>query len=528
MKYENADLFLNTNAREKLMAGITKLYKAVSITLGPKGRVVVIKKENDKIHTTKDGVTVAKELALKDPVEMMGAQMIREAAMRTADNAGDGTTSATVLAYKFIVAGNALIKEGKDPNQIRAEWEILKDLTIANILRKRKRIKKVGQLCRVATISANNDKVLGRMVGELVFKMGKNGIITIEKGTGLDTIVSHVHGLQIDAPYASPYLVNAPKIMSTVYAKTKVFIYNGDLYNLKEIITILDYCHSNSDPVLILTTNVDDSVIQMAVENVIANKVKWVFPKLIGTPEQKKAIMDDIAILSGANVFEKGKHQFNVNELDYWLGTIDRVENNDLHLTVVVGDKVNKSDLDRHIGDLKKEITTTSNEMTKMFLNQRINKLQGGVAVIYVGGATDLEIIERKDRVEDAVLAAKSALKEGVVEGGGWALYEAAEELKGDVFVQAFKQVLSHPKELIFANAGIVFDNTKQDLHSGVSVTSMYAAGIIDPAIVVREALENAFSVAMIVLLTEAVIYKEYPIISGPPRLNTPAFPQKQ
>jgi chaperonin GroEL len=316
--------------------------------------------------------------------------------------------------------------------------------------------------------------------------------------------------------------------MSTVYAKTKVFIYNGDLYNLKEIITILDYCHSNSDPVLILTTNVDDSVIQMAVENVIANKVKWVFPKLIGTPEQKKAIMDDIAILSGANVFEKGKHQFNVNELDYWLGTIDRVENNDLHLTVVVGDKVNKSDLDRHIGDLKKEITTTSNEMTKMFLNQRINKLQGGVAVIYVGGATDLEIIERKDRVEDAVLAAKSALKEGVVEGGGWALYEAAEELKGDIFVQAFKQVLSHPKELIFANAGIMSANTKQDLHSGVWVTSMYAAGIIDPAIVVREALENAFSVAMIVLLTEAVIYKEYPIISGPPRLNTPAFPQKQ
>lgn len=528
MKYENANLLLNASAREKLMAGISKLYKAVSITLGPKGRVVVIKKENDKIHTTKDGVTVAKELALKDPIEMMGAQMIREAAMRTADRAGDGTTSSTILAYKFIMAGNTLIKEGADPNQIRNEWEYLKERTIQNVLRKRKRIKKVGQLCRVASISANNDKGLGRMVGELVFKMGKNGIITIEKGTSLETIVSHVHGLQIDAPYASPYLVNAPKIMSTVFAKTKVFIFDGDLYNLREIITILDYCHNQGDPILILANNIDDSVIQMAVENVIANKVKWVLPKLIGTPEQKLAIMQDIAILSGAKIFTKGKHQFNPSELDYWLGTIDRVENNDLHLTVVVGDKVNKKDLDAHIDFIRKEIGTTSNEMTKMFLNQRINKLQGGVAVIYVGGATDLEIMERKDRVEDAVLAAKSALKEGVVEGGGWALYEAAEELEGDKYVQAFKQVLCHPKELIFANAGMESSNTKKDLHSGVFVTSMYAAGIIDPAIVVMEALENALSVAMIILLTEAVIYKEYPIISGPPRLNSPAFPQNQ
>ena len=445
------------------------------------------------------------------------------------------TTTSTILAYHFIVQGNELVKKGYDPNVIKKEWDSILEIVLKELSAKSKPIKTKEQLQQIATISANNDSHIGNDVGDLVYKMGSNGVITIERSANTETSVSYVHGLQLDAPYASPYFVNAPKIMSTTFAQTKVFLYDGSIYNLKEIITVLDFCQRNNHALLIIAKNIDPAVIQLMVENRVKNNVSWAVPKLIGTEAQKNAYMEDIAILTGGKVFHKGTDQFDPHNINF-LGTADRIENNDLHLTIVVGDKQDPKILANYIDKLEKEFVLEANEMTQHFIRTRINKLKGGVAVVYVGAPTELEMLEKKDRVEDAVLAAKSAMKEGILPGAGYALYslkpsnEVAKKTKD--IVLAFYQVLTCPRLLIHTNAGFTEDSIvdKLDIESGLFITDFIKAGIIDPTIVVRQALENALSVATMILLTEGVIYKEFPIISGPPRLNAPgaAFPQPE
>lgn len=441
------------------------------------------------------------------------------------------TTSSIILAYHFIKEGMALVKSGIDANDIKRVWDICLKEAIEDIKLNARKITSSEDIENVAIISTNNDEVLGREIGALVYKMGANGIISVEKGSAIQTRINYVHGIQIDAPYITPMLVNAPKIMSTTFAQTQVFIYDGILYNIREIVHLLDFAHAANKPLLILATDIDSAAINQIEDNVIKNKAKWVVPKMIGSPEQKLAYMQDIAVLTNAKIFKKGHNTFDPLNKGEWLGTIDRVENNDLHLTLIVGDKQENSEIDKYIDSLEKEYKLESNEMTQAFIRNRINKLKGGVAVVHVGASTELEMMELKDRIEDAVLAAKSAMKEGISKGSGYGLSELTLftlpiTLNKSV-MSSFLKVLKMPLEIIHANAGIkIPEEAYLNLNTGENVSDLFEEGIIDPTVVLIESLTNAVSVATMILLTEAIIYKEFIKVNGPPRINPgEAFP---
>lgn len=511
------DLLLHEEARSKLVIGINKLADAVKVTLGPGGRTVVIAKENKKIATTKDGVTVAKAIELLDPIENMGAMMIREAAAKTGDRAGDGTTTSTVIAQALIQEGIALMNTNISPVHIKKRWDHYTQVILEEITKHVDIDITREKLINIGTIASNNDKILGELIGGAVFDIGKHGILAVDDSPTQETFVDIVRGAQINAGYLSPYFVNANKIMSAVYNKAAILLIHGKFTALADIQNLLDYLHEKKVPLLIIADEWDLRVQAILLQNYIENGWQGV---CVQTPKPKMyqyACLQDIAATTGATIIEVEKMSLK-DVVPKMLGQAEKVEVNEIHTTIVggKGSDIQVKELVKEVEELIKNSTT---EVDRNFLKTRLTRLLGGVAVINVGGATDMELKEKKDRVDDAKQACKAALAEGILPGSGYPLARASEFIvKDDPVSTAFWNALWQPLFTIWDNSAIHGDRAyPDDYKRGINAQTglevdLIAEGIIDPFKVIKEALTNGVSAATMILLTEALLYKEYQI----------------
>lgn len=510
------DILLKTDARQSLFNGINKLAEAVKSTLGPGGRVVVIKAENEKVYTTKDGVTVAKNVVLRDVIEQMGAMMIREAAQKTGERAGDGTTTSTVLAQAFIKEAFALVNKGHSPVEICNAWDIL--LNFSNIDLKQYIIENIElqTLINIGTIATNGDKELGKLVAETVNSLGKRGVTAIEDSPTQYTYAEKVHGLQVDSGYLSPYFINAPKIKSIVFAKGKILLIDGILRNLVDIQHILDSLYKSNTPLIIMANEIDPRIVTLFIANCLKNGWQGA---LIKTPLPKHTYTDtleDIATVCNGEVVKSNEGKIDKINMSQ-LGVFDKIEINEIRTTIISSrdnnERVNNT---AKVLEASLEDTLTSNE--REYIDTRLNRLLGGVAVINVGGYTMLEVRERKDRVDDAVRACKAAMESGIVPGGGTVLANIGHKIEKTNYKygKEFGRALKSPLMSIWANAGIKRKFIPFDIKTfGIDAlnnqeVNLIDKGIIDPALVVQEALKNALSVAKQIILTEAVLYQDH------------------
>ncbi len=513
-----------TDAREKLKKGVDALADAVKVTLGPKGRNVVIEKKFGAPAITKDGVTVAKEIELEDPMENLGAQMVKEVASKTSDVAGDGTTTATVLSQAIVTAGLKSLAAGANPMDLKrgidkAVAVVVKNLQ-ANSVEVGSDIQKIEQ---VGTISANNDPQIGKLLAEAMGKVSKDGVITVEEAKGTDTYVDVVDGMQFDRGYLSPYFVTNAEKMNAELEAPFILIYDKKISNMKDLLPILEKVAQTGRPLLIVAEDVDGEALATLVVNKIRGALKVAAVKAPGFGDRRKAMLEDIAILTGGEVISEERGFKLDNATANHLGQADKIVIDKDNTTIVNG-KGNSEAIKARAGQIRAQIETTTSDYDREKLQERLAKLAGGVAVLYVGAPTEVEMKEKKDRVDDALHATRAAVEEGIVAGGGVAYVRsipALTELTGanpdeqtgiDIVIRAIEE----PLRQIAANAGLEGSVIVQKVKEGTgnfgfnARTEQYVdlleAGVIDPTKVTRVALENAASIASMLLTTECLI----------------------
>jgi len=521
------EIYFDVEAREKLKRGVDALANAVKVTLGPKGRNVVIGKKFGAPHVTKDGVSVAKEIELKDPIENMGAQMVKEVASKTADIAGDGTTTATVLAQAIVTAGLKNVAAGANPMDLKRGIDKAVQEVVANLKKLSKQVgNDISKIEQIATISANNDETIGKLIAEAMKVVGNDGVITVEEAKGTETEVKTVEGMQFDRGYLSPYFVTNAEKMITEMENPLILISEKKISSMKELLPILEPVVQSGKSLLIIAEDVDGEALGTLVVNRLRGSLKVAAVKAPGFGDRRKAMLEDIAILTGGTVIseERGMTLENVT-LDM-LGSAQKIDIDKDNTTIVNG-KGKKADIQARVGQIRAQIEQTTSDYDREKLQERLAKLAGGVAVLYVGAPTEVEMKEKKDSVDDALAATRAAVEEGIVPGGGVALIRAIEtldKLKGAnedemTGIQIVKRAAEEPLRQIIANAGGEGAVIVQKVREGKAdfgynartdvFEPLYKSGVIDPTKVTRIAVENASSIAAMLLTTECVIADE-------------------
>ncbi len=525
----------NTEAREELRNGVDQLANAVKVTLGPKGRNVVIEKKFGAPHITKDGVTVAKEIELENPQENLGAQLVKEVASKTGDQAGDGTTTATVLAQAIIGVGLKNVTAGANPMDLKRGIDRAVAAVVESI---RKQSELVGdnydKIEQVATISANNDAAIGKLIADAMRKVSKDGVITIEEAKGTDTTIEVVEGMQFDRGYISPYFVTNTETMEVEMDKPYILLHDKKISNLKELLPVLEPAVQSGRPLLIIAEDVDSEALTTLVVNRLRAQLKICAVKAPGFGDRRKEMLEDIAILTGGTVISEEKGiKLEAATIDM-LGTAEKITVNKDN-TIIVNGAGAKENIAARVQQIKAQIVNTKSQYDKEKLQERLAKLSGGVAVLYVGAASEVEMKEKKDRVDDALSATRAAIEEGIVPGGGVAYIrslDVLESLHGEnddeqTGIDIIRRAIEEPLRQIVYNAGkegaVVVQkvregkadfgyNARKDIYE-----PLLAAGVVDPAKVTRVALENAASIAGMFLTTECVIVDK--------KEETPAMP---
>ncbi len=521
------DILFNMDARDQLKKGVDELANAVKVTLGPKGRNVIIEKKFGAPHITKDGVTVAKEVELADPYQNTGAQLVKSVASKTGDDAGDGTTTATVLAQAIVGVGLKNVTAGANPMDLKRGI----DKAVAKVVDSIKnQAEMVGdnydKIEQVATISANNDPVIGKLIADAMRKVSKDGVITIEEAKGTDTTIGVVEGMQFDRGYLSAYFVTDTEKMECVMERPYVLIYDKKISNLKDFLPILEPAVQSGRPLLVIAEDVDSEALTTLVVNRLRSQLKICAVKAPGFGDRRKAMLEDIAILTGGIVISEEKGLKLEQATIEMLGTCDKVTVSKDNTTIVNGAGAKES-IQERINQIKAEIKNTTSDYDKEKLQERLAKLSGGVAVLYVGAASEVEMKEKKDRVDDALCATRAAIEEGIVPGGGVTYIRAIDALEGmtgdnadeTTGIEIIKRAIEEPLRQIVANAGKEGAVVVQKVREGQAdfgynartdvYENLYAAGVVDPAKVTRVALENAASIAGMFLTTECVIVEK-------------------
>ncbi len=518
------DISFNSEAREKLKSGIDQLANAVKVTLGPKGRNVVIEKKFGAPTMTKDGVTVAKEIELEDAVENMGAQMVKEVASKTADLAGDGTTTATVLAQSMVTSGMKYVAAGANPMDLKRGIDKAVNAVIGRLQEMSETVgSDFSKIKQVASISANNDAEIGALIADAMEKVSTDGVITVEEAKGTDTYVDEVMGMQFDRGYLSPYFVTNAETMVAEYDNAYILIHDKKISNMQDIVPVLEKALGNGRPLLIIAEDIDSQALGVLVVNRLRGGLKVVAVKAPGFGDRRKAMLEDIAILTGGTVISEEKGYKLENAGLEHLGVAEKITVDKDNTTVVNGGG-SEEEIKARINQIKQQIEATTSDYDREKLQERLAKLAGGVAVLYVGAPTEVEMKEKKDRVDDALHATRAAVEEGIVVGGGVALVRASlalEGLKGEnedqnLGIEIVKKSVESPLRTIAENAGVEGSvvlmkvreaegdygyNARTDIYENLK-----AAGVIDPTKVTRIALENAASIAGMILTTECVI----------------------
>ena len=517
------DVKFGADARTKMLTGVDVLANAVKVTLGPKGRNVVIEKSFGAPRTTKDGVTVAKEIELADKLENMGAQMVREVASKANDVAGDGTTTATVLAQAIVREGMKRVAAGMNPMDLKRGIEKAAAEVVSDLAHKSKKVKTNEEIAQVGTISANGDTTVGGMIAEAMEKVGNEGVITVEEAKSLDTELDVVEGMQFDRGYLSPYFITNPDKMIAELDEPMILLHESKLSSLQPMLPILESVVQSQKPLLIIAEDVDGEALATLVVNKLRGGLKIAAVKAPGFGDRRKAMLQDLAVLTGGQVISEDLGIKLENVSMDMLGTAKRV-NITKDDTVVVDGAGKKKDIEARVAQIRRQIEDTSSDYDREKLQERLAKLAGGVAVIKVGGATEVEVKERKDRVDDALNATRAAVEEGIVPGGGTALLRAAQNI--DVVglnddekagIDIVRKALEAPVRQISENAGVEGSVVVNQILSQKGKSYGFNAqteeygdlvemGIIDPAKVVRSALQNAASVAALLITTEAAI----------------------
>ena len=521
------DILFNIDARDQLKKGVDELANAVKVTLGPKGRNVIIEKKFGAPHITKDGVTVAKEIELSDAFQNTGAQLVKSVASKTGDDAGDGTTTATVLAQSIVGVGLKNVTAGANPMDLKRGM----DKAVAKVVESIKEMADpVGddydKIEQVASISANNDPVIGKLIADAMRKVSKDGVITIEEAKGTDTTIGVVEGMQFDRGYLSPYFVTDTEKMETVMEHPYILIYDKKISNLKDFLPILEPAVQSGRPLLVIAEDVESEALTTLVVNRLRGQLKICAVKAPGFGDRRKAMLEDIAILTGGVVISEEKGLKLEQATLEMLGTCDKVTVSKENTTIVNGAGQKELISDR-IAQIRSEIKNSTSDYDKEKLQERLAKLSGGVAVLYVGAASEVEMKEKKDRVDDALCATRAAIEEGIVPGGGVTYIRASKALEGlkgenadeTTGIEIIKRAIEEPLRQIVANAGkegaVVVQkvregegdfgyNARKDVYE-----HLHAAGVVDPAKVTRVALENAASIAGMFLTTECVIVEK-------------------
>ncbi len=531
-------LIFNEEARRAILKGVEQLSRAVKVTLGPKGRNVVLDKKFGSPTITKDGVTVAKEIDLEDPFENMGAQMVKEVAEKTSDNAGDGTTTATVLAESIYREGLKNVTAGANPMALKRGIEKAVEAVVEELKRLSKKIdnKNIKEVEQVATIAANSDNAIGKKIAEAIDKVGKDGVITVEESKTMETELKIVEGMQFDQGYLSPYFATDTEKMECVLEEPYILIYEKKISNIKDVLPLLEKVAKAGRPILLICEEVEGEALATLVVNNIRKTLSCAAVKAPGYGDRRKAMLEDIAILTGGKAITEdlGIKLENVNLTE--LGRAKKVKIDKDNTTVVEG-AGKTADIKGRIAQIKHQIDATDSSYDKEKLQERLAKLSGGVAIINVGAATESEMKEKKARVEDALHATRAAVEEGIVPGGGVALLRTISslsglKLKGDeaTGVEIIKRAIEEPIRQLALNAGlegsVIVEHLKQEKDSNVgydinqdSYVDMLKSGVIDPVKVTRSALQNAASIAALLLTTEA-------LVTDLPEKDKPGMPQ--
>lgn len=516
-------LFFDTDARDRLKKGVDALADAVKVTLGPKGRNVIIDKKFGAPTITKDGVSVAKEIELKEPIENMGAQLVKEVASKTADQAGDGTTTATVLTQAIFNVGIKNVAAGANPMDLKRGIDKAVAAVVAELKANSKPISTSKEIAQVATVSANNDEEIGKMIADAMDKVGKDGVITVEEAKGTETEVKTVEGMQFDRGYLSPYFVTNTEKMEVELDHPYILIYDKKISSMKELLPVLEPVAQSGKPLLIIAEDVDGEALATLVVNKIRGALKVAAVKAPGFGDRRKAMLEDIAILTGGTVISEERGFKLENATPDMLGRAEKI-NIDKDNTTLVNGSGDKGAIKGRIAEIKAQIEKTTSDYDREKLQERLAKLSGGVAILYIGAATEVEMKEKKDRVDDALHATRAAVQEGVVVGGGVALIRAAsalDNLKGanedqDTGINIIRIAIESPLRTIVSNAGgepSVVVNKIRDNKGNFGYNArtdkyedLIKAGVIDPTKVTRLALENAASIAALLLTTECVV----------------------
>jgi chaperonin GroEL len=517
------EITFDTSARDRLKKGVDKLADAVKVTLGPKGRNVILDKKFGAPSITKDGVSVAKEIELKDAIENMGAQLVKEVASKTADATGDGTTTATVLTQSIFAHGIKNVAAGANPMDLKRGIDKAVLAVVENLKSQSKPIKGTQEIEQIATISANSDNEIGKMIAKAMEKVGKDGVITVEEAKGTETEVKTVEGMQFDRGYLSPYFVTNTEKMEADLESAYILIYDKKVSSMKELLPILEATAQTGKPLVIIAEEVEGEALATLVVNKIRGALRVAAVKAPGFGDRRKAMLEDIAILTGGKVIsEETGMKLEDAKLEY-LGRAEKV-NIDKDNTTIVNGAGKKAEITGRISQIKAQIETTTSDYDKEKLQERLAKLSGGVAILYIGAATEVEMKEKKDRVDDALHATRAAVQEGIIPGGGVAYIRAIEALKTiktdnedqATGVNIVRLALESPLRTIVENAGqegsVIVNKVrdgKKDFGYNAAENkfeNFFAAGIIDPTKVARLALENAASIAGLLLTTEAVV----------------------
>ncbi len=517
-------IVFNNDAREQLRKGVDQLANAVKVTLGPKGRNVVIDKKFGAPQVTKDGVTVAKEIELEDGIQNMGAQMVKEVASKTNDQAGDGTTTATVLAQAIVNTGLKNVTAGANPMDLKRGI----DKAVAEIVKSiKEQAQEVGgdiqKIRQVATISANNDSAIGDIIAEAMEKVTKDGVITIENAKGIDTTVKVVEGMQFDRGYISPYFVTDTEKMECSYDNPYILIYDKKISTMKDLLPVLEKVVNTGRPLLIIAEDVESEALATLVVNRLRGSLKIAAVKAPGFGDRRKEMLEDIAILTGGTVISEEKG-YKLEDADLsMLGQSEKISIDKDNTTIVSG-KGNSDAIKARVGQIKAQIEKTTSDYDREKLQERLAKLAGGVAVIYVGAASEVEMKEKKDRFDDALHATRAAVEEGIIPGGGTALIRAAQKLEGvkpenedeKLGIEIIRRAVEEPLRMIVENAGLEGSVVVNEVKNGKGdygynaraekYENLFQSGVIDPAKVTRVALENAASIAGMLLTTECVL----------------------
>jgi chaperonin GroEL len=529
------EIKFNISAREELKKGVDALADAVKVTLGPKGRNVIIEKKFGAPHITKDGVSVAREIELEDQFQNMGAQLVKEVASKTGDQAGDGTTTATVLAQAIVNVGLKNVTAGANPMDLKRGIDKAVSAVVEGI---RAQSREVGddldKIENVARISANNDEEIGRLIAEAMKKVKKEGVITVEEAKGTETTVEVVEGMEFDRGYISPYFVTNTEKMECDMDNPYILLYDKKISNLKDLLPILEPVAQSGRPLLIIAEDVDNEALATLVVNRLRGSLKICAVKAPGFGDRRKEMLEDIAILTGGQVISEVKGMSLAQASIQDLGTAEKVTVNKDH-SIIVNGAGNKDAIAQRVAQIKAQIESTTSEYDKGKLKERLAKLAGGVAVLYIGAASEVEMKEKKDRVDDALSATRAAIAEGIVPGGGVAYIrclDKLDELKGDnddetTGIAIIRRAIEEPMRQIMQNAGVEGAVILQKVKDGQgdfgynartdSYENFFESGVIDPAKVTRVALENAASIAGMFLTTECVIAEQ--------KTDAPAMP---